>query len=49
MAMKAPQRPPLIDTCNACHRATDFAVNVVTVPRTSSFPNQDFSPPAQEP
>lgn len=36
----------LTDACNACHRATDFAFNVVTVPHASSFPNQDFSPPA---
>lgn len=39
----------LTESCNACHRATDFAFNVVTVPRASSFPNQDFSPPATEP
>lgn len=32
----------LTQTCNNCHAATDHAFNVVTIPETSPFPNQDF-------
>ena len=32
----------LTNTCNNCHRATDFAFNVVKIPETSPFSNQDF-------
>lgn len=32
----------LTNTCNNCHRATDFAFNVVKIPETPPFSNQDF-------
>jgi len=32
----------LTNTCNECHRAADFGFNVVIVPETQSFGNQDF-------
>lgn len=32
----------LTNTCNDCHRATDFEFNVVKVPDTQPFSNQDF-------
>ena len=32
----------LTDSCNACHQATNVAVNVIVVPDTSMFPDQDF-------
>ncbi|MBS1614856.1 MAG: hypothetical protein JST06_01915 [Bacteroidetes bacterium] len=32
----------LTNTCNDCHRATDFEFNVVQVPDKESFSNQDF-------
>jgi hypothetical protein len=32
----------LTKTCNNCHRATDFEFNVVTIPGTPPFSNQDF-------
>ena len=35
----------LTDSCNACHRATNFGFNVVTRPTTNSFANQVFAPP----
>jgi hypothetical protein len=34
----------LTATCNACHAATERAVVVIQVPKTSPFPNQDFRP-----
>ena len=33
----------LTNTCNTCHQATNFAFNVVKIPDTQSFSNQDFS------
>ncbi len=32
----------LTNTCNNCHRATNFEFNVVKIPETSPFSNQDF-------
>jgi hypothetical protein len=32
----------LTGTCNKCHRATNFEFNVVKIPETSPFTNQDF-------
>lgn len=32
----------LTNTCNKCHRATDFEFNVVKIPQTPPFSNQDF-------
>lgn len=32
----------LTNTCNNCHRATDFEFNVVKIPDTQPFSNQDF-------
>lgn len=32
----------LTNTCNNCHRATDFEFNVVKIPETPPFSNQDF-------
>ena len=32
----------LTATCNACHQATERAVVVIQVPKTSPFPDQDF-------
>jgi hypothetical protein len=32
----------LTNTCNKCHLATDFEFNVVKIPETSPFSNQDF-------
>jgi hypothetical protein len=29
--------------CNGCHRATEFAFNVVVRPKTNPFANQDFT------
>jgi hypothetical protein len=37
----------LTDSCNACHQATNVGVNVIIVPDTSTFPNQDFRPAKQ--
>ncbi|HEX7413877.1 MAG TPA: hypothetical protein VF411_07500 [Bacteroidia bacterium] len=34
----------LTNTCNNCHRATNFEFNVVKTPETSPFSNQDFKP-----
>ena len=34
----------LTATCNACHQSTDHAAIVIQVPRTSSYPDQDFRP-----
>jgi hypothetical protein len=33
----------LTNTCNACHRATEFEFNVVTVPDSPPYTNQNFS------
>lgn len=33
----------LTNTCNDCHRATDFDFNIVKVPDAQPFSNQDFS------
>jgi hypothetical protein len=35
----------LTAACNACHRAMNFAVNVVRRPSADAFFNQDFSAP----
>jgi hypothetical protein len=35
----------LTNTCNACHRATNFDFNIVKIPDSQLFSNQDFSPP----
>jgi hypothetical protein len=32
----------LTNTCNSCHVATEFEFNVVKVPTTESFSNQEF-------
>ena len=32
----------LTNTCNNCHRATNFEFNVVKIPETQPFSNQDF-------
>jgi hypothetical protein len=32
----------LTNTCNNCHRAVNFEFNVVKIPETESFGNQDF-------
>lgn len=32
----------LTNTCNNCHRAADFDFNVVKIPDTQTFSNQDF-------
>ena len=32
----------LTNNCNNCHRATEFEFNVVKIPETSPFSNQDF-------
>ena len=32
----------LTNTCNNCHRANDFEFNIVKIPETQSFSNQDF-------
>ncbi len=34
----------LTDSCNACHQATNVGVNVIVVPDSSTFPDQDFRP-----
>lgn len=34
----------LTNTCNSCHRANDFEFNVVKIPDTPPFSNQDFKP-----
>jgi hypothetical protein len=34
----------LTNTCNNCHRATGFEFNVVKIPDTPPFSNQDFKP-----
>lgn len=34
----------LTNTCNACHQAAKFEFNVVKVPTTQMFTNQDFKP-----
>ena len=34
----------LTNTCNKCHRAVDFEFNVVKIPDSSPFSNQDFKP-----
>jgi hypothetical protein len=33
----------LTDACNSCHRATNFAFNVVQRPTTNPYPNQLFA------
>ena len=33
----------LTNTCNTCHRENDFGFNVVTIPTSQPFSNQDFS------
>ncbi|MGH2566520.1 MAG: hypothetical protein ACRDE5_18520, partial [Ginsengibacter sp.] len=32
----------LTNTCNNCHRANQFEFNVVKIPDTQTFSNQDF-------
>ncbi len=34
----------LTNTCNNCHRETDFEFNVVKIPEIPPFSNQDFKP-----
>ena len=34
----------LTATCNACHQSTDHGTIVIQVPKTSSYPDQDFRP-----
>ncbi|MBP8033881.1 MAG: hypothetical protein KAZ71_04735 [Bacteroidia bacterium] len=33
----------LTNTCNSCHQATNFGFNVVKIPETMPFSNQDFA------
>lgn len=33
----------LTNACNNCHQETEFGFNVVKIPDTPSFPNQDFN------
>jgi hypothetical protein len=33
----------LTNSCNTCHRATNHAFNVIRIPESNPFPNQDFS------
>jgi hypothetical protein len=35
----------LTKTCNACHQSVKFGFNVVKIPDTPPFSNQEFSPP----
>lgn len=35
----------LTTACNDCHRAMNFAFNVVQTPATNPYPNQSFAPP----
>lgn len=37
----------LTNTCNNCHRTTNFEFNVVKIPDSSSFRNQDFKAESQ--
>lgn len=37
----------LTETCNNCHRATDHAFNVITIPTSPPVTNQDFKPVLQ--
>ena len=32
----------LTNTCNTCHQATRYEFNVITVPNTPAFGNQQF-------
>jgi hypothetical protein len=32
----------LTNTCNSCHKSTDYGFNVVKIPETPPFSNQDF-------
>ncbi len=34
----------LTNTCNSCHQVTKHEFNVLKVPETSSFPDQEFEP-----
>ncbi|MBX2943916.1 MAG: hypothetical protein KF860_16395 [Cyclobacteriaceae bacterium] len=34
----------LTNTCNSCHEATDLGFNVVKIPDSSPFSNQEFKP-----
>ena len=34
----------LTNACNGCHKAMDFAFNVVQRPKTNPYPNQVFTP-----
>ncbi|WP_299399190.1 hypothetical protein [uncultured Gelidibacter sp.] len=34
----------LTNACNQCHKAAEMEFNVVTIPETSPFSNQDFKP-----
>jgi hypothetical protein len=34
----------LTNTCNTCHKAVQFGFNVVKIPETPPFSNQDFRP-----
>jgi hypothetical protein len=34
----------LTATCNACHQSTDHSAVVIQIPKTSSYPDQDFRP-----
>jgi hypothetical protein len=38
----------LTNTCNLCHRAANFEFNVVKIPETQTFSNQDFKPLIQK-
>lgn len=35
----------LTNTCNACHRATNFEFNIVKIPEEQTFSNQEFGIP----
>ena len=34
----------LTATCNACHQSTDHSAVIIQIPKTSSYPDQDFRP-----
>lgn len=38
----------LTNTCNNCHRATNFEFNIVKIPDTPPFSNQDFKYPYEK-
>jgi hypothetical protein len=39
----------LTNTCNNCHRSNDFEFNIVKIPETQPFSNQEFQPGNESP